>query len=72
MKEWIFKVLFARFVPHRTAIGLGLAVLAQVLGALNAGAVCDASPAVCDFLGKAQDVLTPWLVIAGIRDKDRK
>ena len=67
--EWLKKVLFARFVPHRTLIGLGLFVLDGILGVVGADQVCNAAPAVCEFVHQARQILTPWLVIAGIRDR---
>ena len=72
VKEKLLKLVFARFLPHRTAIGVGLFVLAQVFGALNVPELCGIAPAVCAFAAKAQSILTPWLVIAGIRDQARK
>ena len=72
MKEKIFKWLFLRVVPHRTAIGLVMLVASSILGAFVSPEVCDAMPKVCEFSKKGIEVLAPWLVIAGIRDAGRK
>jgi hypothetical protein len=72
MKAKLLSLLFLRFVPNRTAWGIGLYVLAQGLGILSGTEVCGAFPAVCDLATKASTVLTPWLAISGIRDAARK
>ena len=72
MKAKVLSFLLARFIPNRTATGIGLYLLAEVLKSVLASPLCGVSPATCDFIGKAQQVLTPWLVIAGVRDSARK
>jgi hypothetical protein len=72
MKARLMSFLLARFVPNRTATGIGLYLLAEVLKSILGSPLCDVSPATCDFVSRAQSVLTPWLVIAGIRDAARK
>ena len=72
MKAKLLSLLFLRFVPNRTAWGIGLYVVAQALGILSGTEVCGSFPNVCNFAAKASTVLTPWLSLAGIRDAARK
>lgn len=68
----IVSFFLARWLKNRTAVGAALIVVPQVLDALMGEQVCGTVPALCALAGKASAVLAPWLVIAGIRDKDRK
>jgi hypothetical protein len=72
VKQTLISFLLARFIPNRTATGIGLYLVAEIIKVVLSSPLCGASPATCDFVLKAQSVITPWLVIAGIRDAGRK
>lgn len=73
----IKRALLARFIPQRTlfGIGIGLVLLTGALEKVLASDVCTnvmAAAAICGFAGKALSLISPWLVIIGVADRERK
>ncbi len=68
-------MLLARFIPHRTAIGLGLLVVTEgariVLGSDLCTAATGPNP-ICDGAAKVLATVGPWLLIMGVADQKRK
>jgi len=72
VKQKILAALFLRFVPHRTAVGIGLFLASQAVDAFTSPVMCADLPSLCHGAAKIGTVLAPILIAAGIRDKDRK
>lgn len=71
----IKRLLLARFIPHRTAIGLGLLLVTGAAQTILGSDLCTAAAgpgALCAGANKVLSVLAPWLVIMGVSDRDRK
>ncbi len=77
MLDSLKKAMLARFVPQRTLIGvgIGLVLLTGALEKILASDACTAavvSSAICGFAAKALSLISPWLVIVGVTDRNRK
>jgi len=72
VKNWILNVLFARFLPHRAAIGVAAYIITDLLASLQAPEVCGEFPGICSGAIKVAHYLSPLLIAVGIRDQNRK
>ena len=68
------ELLLARFVPHRTYIGLGLLAASAAAEAILGSGLCAAAAGpgtVCGIADVVINAVAPWLAIMGVADQKR-
>ncbi len=73
--EALKRMLLARFIPHRTAVGLGLLVITEAAKVVLGSELCTAAAgpgAICEVANQVLSAVAPWLVIMGVADQKRK
>lgn len=68
------ELLLGRFIPNRTAIGLGLLVITQGAQTVLGSDLCTAAAgenAICAGANHIISVIAPWLLIMGVADQKR-
>lgn len=66
--------LLARFIPHRTVVGLVLLVATTAAQTIAGSGLCTAAAGPADICGIADKLIAtvaPWLTIMGVADQKR-